>query len=332
MLQNPLGDVRPNPIARLGTSHGYAIDGDTASLNAEILFDETRLCGQQWALQLWADDAIKIAEVPLGLLPINGSGVIRTFGIAEAFPPAGQEAHTVTLVLVSDVDGINDRATYAQSFSLPQPRLGGTLCCSFTDEQVDLEIARIENLRSSDNLSGTLALELWALDDPYSGGAWQGVLLASEVIGTLAGQTEQRDCRFSAQVGALPAQGHLTLMLREWSPAGYVTRDFRELSRPRAAAAEVEPLPQETQATEKSAPKAAVAKAAKPSGKAAVQYATGVSVNTATAQEITAVKGISDALARAIVAARPYRAVDDLLKVKGMGPKLLERVRNAFTL
>ena len=61
MLQNTLGDVRTNPIASFGTSHGYAIDGDTASLNAEILFDETRLCGQQWALQLWADDAIKIA-------------------------------------------------------------------------------------------------------------------------------------------------------------------------------------------------------------------------------------------------------------------------------
>ena len=346
MLANPLGNVRPHPIARLGSSHGYALEGDTASLNAEILFDETRLCGQHWFLQLWADDAIKIAEVPLGLLPVDGSCVVRASGSVEAFPPAGQAAHSVSMVLVSDLDGINDRAVYAQSLSLPQPRFGGTLCSSFTDEQVSLEISRIENPRPAANLSGTLALELWALDTPYSGGAWQGIPLASQIIGTLAGETELSDHRFSASITNLGEDAHLILMLREWSPAGYITRDFLELPRRRAGSLATEATPKKAAAKEPAvsapAPVAATpapavatpapAKSAKTATKAVTAYATGVSVNSATAKEITAVKGISDALARAIVAARPHKTIDDLLKVKGMGTKLLERVRGDLTL
>ena len=40
--------------------------------------------------------------------------------------------------------------------------------------------------------------------------------------------------RFTTHAGPLPPTGHLTLMLREWTPAGYVTRDYRTLARPSA--------------------------------------------------------------------------------------------------
>lgn len=333
LIQHITGELAANPIARLGASHGYAIDGDSARLNAEILFDASRLCGQHWALQLWADDAVKIAELPLGLLPNDGSGCVRVDGLAAAFPPAGQQARTVTLQLVNDRDGVNDRAAYQQPLCVAQPRLNGTVCCSFGEQRITLAIAGIENPRSADNLSGTLALELWALDAPYGGGAWSGTPVASLVLGTLAGQGTWLDVEYSSHAAPLPETGTLTLMLREWTPAGYVTRDYRELARPGRTPAAAEETPAVA-----AAPVAPTIKAAEKSAEKAVEKAgsapaaAGVSVNRAGAAEIGAIKGISGKLARAIVAGRPYRALDDLVKVKGMGPKLLERLRQFFTL
>ena len=332
MIQNAAGEAVANPIARLGANHGYAIDGDIARLNADILFDETRLCGQQWALQLWADDAIKIAEIPLGLLPVNGSGFVRSNGVAEAFPPAGQAAHVMSLRLVNDLDGVSDQATYADPMTIAQPRLNGTVCCSFTDQQIGLTVAGIENPRSADNLSGTLALELWSLDTPYAGGAWSGMPVASLVIGSLAGQSEWTDNHFSTPAAPLPAEGSLMLMLREWTPAGYVTRDFRALARPAVTpvARTATPTAAEVAVPQEKAPEAPkvekVEKVEKASAKPAKADVAGVSVNVASAQELAAVKGISHKLARAVVAGRPYRALEELLKVKGMGPKLLQRL------
>jgi len=46
--------------------------------------------------------------------------------------------------------------------------------------------------------------------------------------------------------------------------------------------------------------------------------------------ELAAVKGVSQALAAAIVAARPYAGLDDLVKAKGMGEKLLAKLRPLY--
>ena len=59
---------------------------------------------------------------------------------------------------------------------------------------------------------------------------------------------------------------------------------------------------------------------------------TTVSVNKASAAELSAVKGLSDTVAKAIIAARPYATLDELVKAKGMGPKLLAKVRGALAL
>ena len=64
----------------------------------------------------------------------------------------------------------------------------------------------------------------------YAGGDWTGVPVASLVLGSLSGQTEWTDCHVTPHAAPLPEAGHLTLMLREWTPAGYVTRDFRALA------------------------------------------------------------------------------------------------------
>jgi competence ComEA-like helix-hairpin-helix protein len=57
-----------------------------------------------------------------------------------------------------------------------------------------------------------------------------------------------------------------------------------------------------------------------------------VSLNTASRKEIAAVKGISNKVAENIVAARPFASLDELLKVKGVGAKLLEKVRQFIRL
>jgi len=57
-----------------------------------------------------------------------------------------------------------------------------------------------------------------------------------------------------------------------------------------------------------------------------------VSLNTASAEELAAIKGLSKKLATAIVAARPFKSVEALLEVKGMGPKLLQKLHPLFRL
>jgi competence ComEA-like helix-hairpin-helix protein len=52
-----------------------------------------------------------------------------------------------------------------------------------------------------------------------------------------------------------------------------------------------------------------------------------VDLNTATTSELQAISGIGPKLAAAIIAGRPYRKVEDVLRVSGMGPKLFERVK-----
>lgn len=55
-----------------------------------------------------------------------------------------------------------------------------------------------------------------------------------------------------------------------------------------------------------------------------------VNLNTASEKELQSIKGIGPVLAERIIAGRPYRTVDDLLKVKGIGPKKLETIRPYF--
>jgi DNA uptake protein ComE-like DNA-binding protein len=55
-----------------------------------------------------------------------------------------------------------------------------------------------------------------------------------------------------------------------------------------------------------------------------------VSLNTASEKELQTIKGIGPVLAKRIIAGRPYRTVDDLLKVKGISPKKIETIRPYF--
>jgi len=53
-------------------------------------------------------------------------------------------------------------------------------------------------------------------------------------------------------------------------------------------------------------------------------------LNTASVDSLTKISGISQSLAENLIAARPFNAVDDCLKVRGMGKNLLARTQSAF--
>ena len=52
-----------------------------------------------------------------------------------------------------------------------------------------------------------------------------------------------------------------------------------------------------------------------------------INVNTASVDELMLLPRVNEALARRIIAGRPYAKVDDLLKVVGIGPKTIEPLR-----
>lgn len=56
-----------------------------------------------------------------------------------------------------------------------------------------------------------------------------------------------------------------------------------------------------------------------------------VDINHATTRELQAVSGIGPTLAARIIEGRPYKSVDDLLRIHGMGERLLERLRPYLT-
>ncbi len=52
-----------------------------------------------------------------------------------------------------------------------------------------------------------------------------------------------------------------------------------------------------------------------------------VNVNTASAEQLESLPGIGPALAQLIVAGRPYRSIDELDRVRGIGPSLIASLR-----
>jgi hypothetical protein len=236
----------PAGAVRITGDHGYRIEGDTAYLNAELaLVDGVTATG--WALQLWACDnphasgplmGIKVAEAPVMLGSENGHPCrleVATF----AAVPARRRDYVMVLVLASGAPGafeqVHDFANYPMRQSFDVPHLDGALRYTIEGNSVLLVAERVTNPRPFGTASGTLALELWAQSEPFSGTAiMNGEPLARAIIGSLPGQGVVEQV-FERAEFTLPPLGewHMVLALSEWTQAaGFVVRDFCNFSAP----------------------------------------------------------------------------------------------------
>jgi competence ComEA-like helix-hairpin-helix protein len=352
----PLGAPR---LASLGTNHGYRFDGDLVHLNAMFQVHDAAAHQRAWALQLWACPVAPrsvtdltgqlVAEValpPIGEIADESEG----FEVAGlALLPVGSAEHVMVLALVAGQSGqsvdVQDFAVYPQTETFIQPRMAGIAGYRTQGDRVVFEVERIENPRGAANRSGTLALELWALKSEFRGGHFQGTPLAGVAFDALSGQCEYRQCAFDLPFVAPPGGSwNLVLMLREWTAAGFVTRDFVSFARPYTVSAPVvapaapsvsKPTPAPAA---KSAPEPAVKATAKPEPEPASKPAVAkakdsqVSVNSASKSELAAIEGMSTKVAEGIVSKRPFKSLDELTKVKGMGEKMLTKLRSKLRL
>jgi len=229
---------------------------------------------------------------------------------------------------------------------------------------IQINIEEIANNRDFQNISGTISLELWALDQPYQGASFQGYCVAATELGELFGQHSLFNNQLNLDFQPPPAGNwNLVLMVREWDNGAYVTRDYINFSLPylvelpysqaipvvtRRANDNIievsfgENTATDTQTAEaaddKVKPEKLVAKKVKVPGKSAKAKSKTkdevqpVSVNEASQSDLAAVKGISRKLAEAIVESRPFKKLEDLLKVKGMGKKVLASLEGKIKL
>lgn len=407
----------------LGKNHGYRFDGDTAILSAELSIDgAASFTKSGWALQLWACDApyqggalhgIKVAEAALELAQAEGKAARLEAEASARLPPA-QRAYAMVLVLASGKAGTYDQVHDFSNYPLRQnfsgPHLEGLVGYRFQDEAVVLQAERVFNPRSVENLSGTLALELWALRNPYQGGAIEavdGVLLAQASLERLAGQQASEGVERSVPL-AQPGAGiwHLSVMLREWTAAfGYVTRDFcnfvepyQRSELPRSESVAEQPVAKATfvsastavpesvqeqpvakpslvgmpvvvesvrepvvpasplvnapparaksvregSGVKRTSESAAPTASAKPPVRAAAVLEsranepaagerTRVSIQHASVDDLASVPGLNKKLAAAIIKARPYASLDELERVRGIGDKMVRKLRDYLT-
>jgi competence ComEA-like helix-hairpin-helix protein len=342
-------------------------------------------------------------------------------------------------------------------------RLAGNCGFRIDGDRVLVSLDSIVSDRDYGNISGSLNIELWAMQQPYTSGEPEGECLAATTIGTLSGGHFLPECRYDL-IFNKPSAGrwNLVLLLREWSEQGLVTCDQVNFDVPfeayedqevtlkeapanlvleaetadseqvqvaeqevaeqevadetvaekvaakeaqqaiaKAAAAAKEAAAKEAAAKEAAAKEAAAKEAAakeaaakeaaakeaaakeaaakeaaakeaaakdaaakeaaakeaaakeaaakEAAAKLAAARATSaaaeakkklknknqngpVNVNNASLEELNGVKGLPTKVAESMIEARPFSKLEDIMKVKGMGPKMFNRVRDLLTM
>jgi DNA uptake protein ComE-like DNA-binding protein len=310
--ENSYGDTS---AARLGANHGYRILGELACINAELaIANDVDAFARQWALQLWACDApygggtlfgTKVAEATLDVASDPYAQPQQLYTETLARLPASGRDYSMVLVLASGqagtFDRVHDFANYPGLERFSAPYLEGSVGYSIEGDSVVVEAERVINPRAAENSLSSLALELWALYQPYAGEQFAGAPLAGVQLGSLPGQQSFENVEWRLAFTPPPAgeSWNVALMLREWTTDGYVTRDYRNFAAPLVWGFEA---PQATQPvaleSEKPAPAVLAAKPVVAAAAAAVAAKPSAAVET-----VVAVKPA--AAVEAVVAAKP---------------------------
>lgn len=293
-------------------AHGYRLDGDQITLWAEVAGGPAEVLLALWAQPAEATGTAARILVAQFCARLEGAGAALVEEVVAAAVPSGQADWQMVLTLSvpgSDGEAVQrDARVFAMTQSFLQPILvdAHALVARSVEGGLQIDPVAVANPRPADNFSGSLCLELWALAQPYTGGAFAGQCLGTLHVGQLGGQT---GCGgLGDNIWAVPtdAAAPLVLMLREWTPDGLLTRDHRAVAL--APAPAVTPLP-----------------VVKPRIRPA--HAHLLNVNLATEAQLVAIDGLNRALARAVIAVRPFASIDDLLDIKGVGEKRLARMR-----
>lgn len=322
---------------QIAGAHGYRLDADQITLWAEVSGSPAAVQLALWAQPVEPAEAtprILVAQVRSTFPGATDGAAARVEGVAAAAVPSGVTDWWMVMTLSAvEADGqvtVHDERCFAwtQSFLQPTLVLDQPLVARPVDAGLALDAVAVSNPRAADNLSGSLCLELWALAEPYIGGAFAGECLGRVEVGQLGGQAA---CEGLAGTWSAPADetATLVLMLREWTQDGLLTRDHRlvalAVAAPVAPAAPVveAPAPAPAAAPVPAPVIAASAAAAKPKARNAHL----LNVNLATEAQLVAIDGLNRSLAKAVVAARPFASIDALLDINGVGEKRLARMR-----
>lgn len=353
--------------ARLGQTFGYRCTADQVELNATVAVAAAGAHDCAWSLQLWAHPGAStdaagagflVAEAALPPLAEFADTAEPVFVHAPARPPAGDRDYALSLALVAHPRGgesrVEDSAGFARREQFDQPRLSGAIGFRVDGDRVQVTVQTLLGRRDARNLSGSLALELWALPAAYAGGEFAGrPVTTSAQLGQLGGQEAWSNLNLPlVRTAELRAGDTPVLMLREWNGAGFVTVDFTNFAPlPATAAATAVAAESAVEAVVEVGPetRAEPAVAAAPAADAPVAPAPApiaapakparrttksgkVSVNRASVEELAAVKGLPLAVAQRIVEQRPFKHFADLVNVRGLGEKLLARLRSLLEL
>lgn len=215
-------------------------------------------------------------------------------------------------------------------------------------DRITLTVQQINNHRSFDNLSGTVAIELRG----YRQDGAEAVL-ASTTIGQFSGQHYLSNCEYDLIFTAPEAgQWQLALELREWNGSDYELIDSQPFDVPYVVAWQptvveptVTPTTKEKVVSIEEAPTTPVSKPVKskkpteqdkaPKAKktAPEKEDSGlISINQSSLEELASVKGMPKKVAKEIVEKRPHTSWEALLKIKGMGPRMLKKLKKALKL
>lgn len=347
--------------AAIAGNHGYRIDGDVAVLNAHLAASDCDATNVRWALQLWACEephaggcvsGIKVAEVDVDLSCATPGTSQHVCAESPLQLPATGRDYAMVLVLASGASGsfeqVHDFANYADRQPFLAPRLDGAVGYVIEGGEVELHADGVFNPRPATNRSGSLALELRAVPIDAAGGG-SPIVLATSPLGCLSGQCALSPAKQRAPFSPPPVgTWRLVLVLVEWTPWGFADRAARTFETPyrstacedkfeiaapaagKASVAVVSAVCPTDVASHAEGPPAATPPAERQ--RDGGQRGSRVSIQTASVEDLSQVKGLTRKLAQEIVKARPFRSVDELVRVRGIGEKTARKLRGLLTL